>query len=305
MNTVIWRMHDGKPGHANQTRGLVNALSDILPVQCHDLLAPARTQSLKWWFAKQFPPGKTLPRPQLILGAGHSTHLAMLAARRCYGGKAIVLMKPSLPPRLFDLCIVPEHDGLAAAPHVVLSRGVLNLVSPSFMKEAGRGLLLVGGPSAAHGWNSLAIVEQITTIVTDQPKFTWKLTTSRRTPPDFLGLLRTHQLANLTIVPHEETDPDWVPSELSRSSQVWVSEDSVSMVYEALTSGASVGLLEVPQKQVGRVARGVQELRAQGWVTRFSDWDRSRSLPAPAHPLHEANRCAALICERFQLADAA
>jgi hypothetical protein len=30
MKTVIWRIHDWKPGHANQTQGLVNSLAAMV-----------------------------------------------------------------------------------------------------------------------------------------------------------------------------------------------------------------------------------------------------------------------------------
>ncbi len=305
MSTVIWRIFDDKAGHANQTRGLIKALAAITSVQTCDLRAPSRKRSLRWWLTGQFPLGKNLPRPNLILGAGHSTHFAMLAARHRYGGKAVVLMNPTLPRWLFDLCIVPQHDGLVEAGNVVLTHGVLNVVAPSLEQEAERGLILIGGPSAACGWNSRAMVEKIATVVSHQPEIAWKLSTARRTPPDFLKLLVTHSLPNLTVFPHDRTCSGWVPTELAHSAHVWVSEDSVSMVYEALTSGARVGLLEVPHKHRGRVAQGVEHLSEMSWITRFADWDRSRPVTAPAMSLHEAKRCAALLCERFQLPQAA
>lgn len=305
MSTVIWRIHDGKPGHANQTRGLVQALAEVLPVETFDLQVSSRWHRWLWWLTRRFPPGKRLPRPNLIVGAGHSTHLAVLAARRRYGGKAVVLMKPTLPPRLFDLCLVPQHDDLAEEGNIVLTHGVLNLITPSLRQDPVRGLLLIGGPSTAHGWDSGAVVEQIATIVYNQPQIVWSLTTSRRTPPDFLELLATIDLPSLTVVPHTITGPEWVPEELGRAAHVWVSEDSVSMVYEALTSGARVGLLEVPHHRAGRVLQGLQKLRELGWLIRFSDWDRHSPLPKPAIRLYEAQRCAALLCERFQLPRAA
>ena len=60
------------------------------------------------------------------------------------------------------------------------------------------------------------------------------------------------------------------------------------MVYEALTSGAAVGLLAVQGQKAGRVARGMHELQQAGWVTRFCDWDRRSPLPSPPGQLHEA-----------------
>ena len=301
MNTVIWRIHDGKPGHANQTLGLVNALAALTSVESYELRAPTRTHSLGAWLTQQFPWGESIPRPHLILGAGHATHLAVLAARRCYGGKGIVLMKPSLPCRWFDLCLVPQHDGLAESENVVLTRGVLNKITNLRQQQVGQGLMLVGGPSAAHGWSSQDMINQICAIAEGQPAVSWKLTTSRRTPAEFVTQLKTKRHENLRVVPHLETDNQWVPKELSQASQVWVSEDSVSMIYEAITSGASVGLLQVPHKSSGRVVEGVRDLCASGWVTPFAECDVRLPVSSNASQLHEAERCAELICERYDL----
>lgn len=301
MKTIVWRIHDHKPGHANQTRGLVNALTSMTEIEAYDVQAPTRWQSWRWWMESRFPIGQGLPRPDLILSAGHTTHIAALAARRACGGKAIVLMKPSLPVRLFDLAIIPEHDATADSGNIILTRGVLNVIEPSTVKQQSRGLMLVGGPAANSGWDTDAMITQIVQAAEGQPTVNWTLTTSRRTPADFVALLTAERPENLTIVPCEDTGPRWVPDELARAAQVWVSEDSVSMVYESLTSGAAVGLFAVPAKHTGRVARGMNKLRETGWVTRFSGWDRHSPLPLPPQALHEARRCAELICERYGL----
>jgi uncharacterized protein len=300
MKTVIWRIHDHKPGHANQTRGLVRALSSLIEVECHDIEVAPKWRNGTWWLSGRFPPGSELPRPDLVIGAGHATHLAVLAARRAYGGKAIVLMKPSLPLRLFDLCLVPEHDG-GRGGNVIRTCGVLNVVEPSSAKQASQGLMLIGGPSAKSGWDDDAMIEQVLAAAKGQPTLHWTLATSRRTPADFVFLLSAERPKNLTIVPCDQTGPNWVPQVLGRTAQVWVSEDSVSMVYEALTSGAAVGLFAVPGKQAGRVARGMNELQRAGWITRYRDWDRRTPLPSPPEQLFEARRCADLICGHFRL----
>lgn len=300
MKTIIWRIHDHKPGHANQTRGLVQALSSLISVECHDIAVVPKWRNWVWGLTHRFPPGHKLPKPDFILGAGHATHQAVLAARRVYGGKTVILMKPSLPLKMFDLCIVPEHDGVEGTD-VICTRGVLNAVEPSVTQQQSRGLMLIGGPSANSGWDNDTMIEQVLVAAKGQARLNWILTTSRRTPADFVTLLSEVRPKNLTIVPCEDTEPGWVPQELSQASQVWVSEDSVSMVYEALTSGAAVGLLTVPGKQSGRVARGMNELQRGGWVTRFRDWDRRSPLPSPPEQLYESQRCAAWICERFHL----
>lgn len=297
---VIWQFHDEKPGHLNQLRGLTTALSELLPVDVHVIRAPSRRSSIASMLTNRMTLGSKLPTPDLLIGAGHATHFALLAARRAYGGKAVVLMKPSLPTTMFDLCFIPEHDQPSPSTGIVTTRGVLNVIRPTVESQnPNAGLLLIGGPSTAHQWSDVQMLEQIDSIVTSNPSIGWQLTTSRRTPATFLPLLERQQLTNLQTVPHTATKPTWVPEQLARASQVWVSEDSVSMVYEALTSGASVGVLEVSSKKQGRVAAGMEKLIADGWATRFSTWQPCDRLSLPPEQLDEARRCAEIVVRRL------
>src|SRR5690606_9436172 len=102
--------------------------------------------------------------PHLIVAAGHATHLPALAARRARGGRAIVLMRPTLPTPLFDLCLVPEHDLLSLSGRlnrfrVVPTRGVLNPFEASADADQTTGLVLIGGPSKHHGWSDVDMLE--------------------------------------------------------------------------------------------------------------------------------------------------
>jgi len=208
-------------------------------------------------------------------------------------------MKPSLPPALFDLCLIPAHDHVAESKKIVTTRGVLNVVRPTQQHDQRSGLLLVGGPSAAHDWSHERMLEQIAAITSGDPQTDWQLTTSRRTPQSFTPRLAERKISNLIVTPHQETTPEWLPQQLTRAAQVWVSEDSVSMVYEALTSGAAVGVLEVPSRRHGRVAAGIDTLIQEGWATRFADWQPGSQLASPPVQLDEARRCAEIVCQRF------
>ncbi|MDQ2694705.1 MAG: mitochondrial fission ELM1 family protein, partial [Pseudomonadota bacterium] len=107
---VIWRFSDGRPGHDNQSLGLAEALARLMPVQVFTLAPLPPLPALAGLLTGRAPAALRLPAPDLILGAGHRTHLSLLAARRSRGGRAVVLMSPSLPLRWFDLCLIPEHD---------------------------------------------------------------------------------------------------------------------------------------------------------------------------------------------------
>ena len=294
---VAWVFTDGKAGHENQTRGLLAALARLRPVDARWIRVPAYASVLSSLMTRRFLPGVGLPPPDLLFGAGHRTHLPLLAARRAHGGRTIVLMKPSLPRAWFDLCLIPEHDATTGA-NVLSTRGALNPVEPG-QKNSHAGLILIGGPSRHHGWSENDILSQVESIAASEKNVQWTLTTSRRTPSATTTRLRALSIKNLTVVPVTETGPGWLSERLANAAQAWVTEDSVSMVYEALTANAATGLLQVPEKRASRVARGIAALVSDGLVTRFADWQGGKKLEAPSAPFNEASRMAAWIGEKW------
>ncbi|ODU13886.1 MAG: hypothetical protein ABS91_00675 [Thiobacillus sp. SCN 64-35] len=289
----IWIVSDGKPGHLNQSRGLAEAIARATPATLHELPALPRTRAaLACTLGCLSIP---LPLPDLILGAGHATHLTLLAAGRATGAQTAVLMKPSLPRQWFDFCIVPAHDRLLANARTFVSQGALNRIIPN-VRVAGcdaHGLILIGGESKHFDWDSDAIAVQIKSVLAHTPNMRWTLTTSRRTPADFLS--RVPQSDALDIVLHTATSPDWLPAQLVTSSTVWVSPDSMSMVTEALTAGADVGVFDLPVNPVSRVGWAIADLADAHRITRFIQWGTRGALYPNTMPLAEADRCAAWI----------
>lgn len=296
---VIWCIGDGKAGHQNQLRGLAQALGRLFTTRIINITAPSRFRSLWSWLRKTFPDGVTQPPPKIILCAGHQTHVAALAARRVYRAPIVLLMKPTLPLSWFDLCLVPDHDPVRAAPTVVTTRGAINTMmrSADGQRDERRGLFLIGGVSSHYAWDDDVTAGQVAQIAGHDSHRHWRLTTSRRTPASFVSKLAG--IANLDIVPVEKTDTDWVRNELAVAAHVWVTEESVSMVYEALTAGASVGVLPVRRVRTGRVTRGLDRLIADQWVTTYAQWQQGRVLKPPPEPLDEAARCAQIVANRF------
>lgn len=292
---TLWQLRDGRPGHDSQIRGLVTALARHADLALVDFEVPLLGRLL---IGRN--PFAGRPAPDLLLGAGHATHLPLLLARRRHGGRSVVLMRPSLPRRWFDLCLIPEHDGEAPGDHVELTRGVVNAVRPAPGPRDGSGLLLIGGPSRHHTWDAADLRAQISGIVTREPARCWTLTTSRRTPESFAPAVAALGLPNLEVRPGAATPPGWLAGRLATAAVAWVSEDSVSMVYEALTGGAAVGLLALPPRGgTGRVLRGLDRLLADGWVTTYARWCEGGELPTPRTGFNEAERCAELLLERW------
>lgn len=294
----IWLVSDGKTGHDNQSLGLVDALGRQLTTEVHSVPPQRPGAAARRWLTREFPEVETLPDPQLIIGAGHGTHATLLAARRCRGGRAIVLMSPSLPSCCFDLCLIPAHDR-TDGPRVVSTLGAINRVRPGARGRDGSGLILLGGPSRHIVWRDQAVASQVKAVVDADRDRPWILATSRRTPASLVGRLETLCRPDLELVSHVRTGPTWLAQRLSEASRVWVSEDSVSMIYEALTSGAAVGLIGLDRGHPNRVSTEIDRLVAQGWLHRLTPGNDPPILSPPPATLDEATRCARLIIERW------
>ncbi len=300
-NLVVWFVSDGKPGHENQTRGLIHALGDLIAVESITIPQLSLFQALRAVFTRQLPTtvNKDEPRqkPDLIIGAGHSTHLTLLMARHISGGRCIVLMKPSLPRQLFDLCLIPEHDGIGESNNIITTRGAINTIQPSNHHDDRCGLILVGGPSKHHGWNEPALLQHIQQLITQSPEINWTLADSRRTPA--AGKYALSQLSgdNIHYQPAEKTESNWLPEKLANSAHVWVTEDSMSMIYEALTSGSYVGVIPVPRLKQDRIIRAVSALIESGMV----NTPGTNRIEQAEHiqPLNEAKRCAQIMIDRW------
>lgn len=294
---ILWLLGDGKPGHENQSLGLAEALSRRETCEVHRIsIAGKRGPISRVRAAIQASTG--LPKPDLVIAAGHTTHLALLWLAKKHRAKSIVLMSPSLPMGWFDLCIVPAHDfpnGCKRA-NLILTRGALNRVVPPETQERSGRMILVGGPSSSHSWDGRQLLDSLAKITATG---NWQLTDSRRTPAGFLDQIR-EALPTIELFPHQQTSADWLPKKLAAAAEIWVTEDSVSMIYEALSSGAKVGLLTAPRKQNhSRVLRGVEQLIVDGFLTPFAAWDQSRILKSPPAPFRESDDCAQELMERL------
>lgn len=292
---VVRIINDGKPGHVNQSMGLVKAMQRLRPDLQYEVISPLSfRESLQAGVFKSYRHADIhQERPCLLIGAGHKTHLTLLALKAYFNVPALVLMTPSLPLSWFDLCLIPEHDSPPNKPNILVTQGALNLMQPN-TKSAATGMLLIGGPSKHHAWDERQVLTQIQTIASNA-RVEWSLTSSRRTPPSTELALKA--LFGDRFKSCHEVATDWLPSLLSTTERCWVTEDSVSMVYEALTAGCAVGTLSVPKKRENRLTLGLQKLEEKGIITSFEQWSGG-DLPLPSVQFNEAERCANMILSR-------
>lgn len=301
MALQVWVFTDGRLGHLNQLRGLVERLASKADTHvCYFNLAEQRFRYRgKMWLQRAL---GAQAMPDLILGAGRRCHLPMLWAGWQTGAKTVVLMKPSLPLRLFSGACIPAHDNPPLRDGILVTKGVMNNIVPRVDgRDASRGLMLLGGINRHFAWDDLAVVEQVVDIAAASPDITWRLSDSPRTPTSCLPLLQKmlleRGLGNVDITPYRNTGPGWLQGQLAEVGRVWVSCDSVSMVFEAITSGASTGLIDLPPLRDSRVCRSMAGVVNAGLAP---SWQGPNTLlPEPGLRLWEADRAADWILARL------
>ena len=296
---ILWVVTDEKPGHRSQQEGLVERLQALADFQVHWIAID--NLHVSWRDAllrRRVKPD--LPKPDWILGAGAGTHTLILMLRHIFRAKTILLMRGAYPMALFDANITPVHDRPAKRANVLSTTGVLNPVIPRYEgRDTTQGTMLIGGLNEHYHWDNDHVIGQIRAICEAQADVHWVLTDSRRSPEDFLPKLRALALPNLELISHKDTPRGWVKQQLDNTGQLWVTRDSVSMVYECITSGAPTGLLDLEMARNSRVVKDMNMLLAQGWVRDYSHWDVNKPLPETENRLWEADRAARWLLQWF------
>ena len=258
---TIWRLLDGKTGHEKQSLALVKNLKNqsnckIYNINIQDLQNPFLALILK-----KYNLNKGLILPDIAICAGHKTHFHLLAIKRYFGAKIVVIMKPSLPLKLFDLCVIPKHDDVKSSSNVFITNTPLANFKLNTEKKENMALFLIGGPSKHFYWDSKILLEQIKNI---SKRFKFQkllITTSRRTPIDFIDEFKRLKIKNIRLYEYTKTTNDWLDKNITRAKNIWVTNDSYSMLIEAIASGAITDVLELKIKKKSKLSREINSVK--------------------------------------------
>jgi len=291
----FWFIKDGRLGHETQLHGLADRLSALRTAE-HTWLTP---EQLSWRLRRRL--HITHP-PHAIISAGRKTHRALYLTARQYNARSVVLMRPSLPMKLFDLIIAPSHDGLKPSNRVFNTLGVINRMTPvpTQDKHENAACMLIGGPSKHYDWNDQDIIEQIKASLQRRPDLRWMLFDSPRTPNALRDYLKTLP-PRVQYQDSRACPPDALRNALHCTPYCWITPDSVSMVYESLTASCATALFDLsPAKKSSRVVRGVDKLLADNqvlpWHAQLSMLPHELKRPT----LWEADRAAHWLIEKIQ-----
>ncbi|MFH0784759.1 MAG: ELM1/GtrOC1 family putative glycosyltransferase [Pseudomonadota bacterium] len=302
---------DGRPGHEKQTKGIIRALQVEIEIETKEIIIePVSLLSLLRQLILLFLPGKGWSHPQIedadfLLGTGSRTHLPLLLFKKKYSIPAVICMSPSFFIRgRFDLCFIPEHDGVEERHNIMHTVGAPNCSSNKNRHQKESGLILLGGVDLkSHHWESRKIAKMVRMIVQKETSQYWTISSSPRTPQDTVVLMRelAADFTNVTFFDYKETQPGWIETQYDKSRVVWVTSDSISMIYEALTAGCKVGIFPMQwRRKDSKFKKNEDLLLKKGLVISFSSWEQGNGIWRENIELNEAHRCAERILEICQ-----
>jgi hypothetical protein len=228
----------------------------------------------------------------------------MLLYKKKYAIPAITCMTPARHlEKCFDLCFVPEHDGRSEDKNIMLTVGAPNMSQNIQSHREECGLILLGGiDPKSHHWQSNRVTKMVEKLIETDRLKSWTISSSPRTPQDTVAMLKqlSKKYDNLHFFDYKETPPGWIEKQYDKNKVVWVTADSISMIYEAITAGCSVGIL--PMQWVSKNSKFKKNedvLLAKSLVIPFSSWENGIVTWDESIKLNEAERCADRILQQW------
>lgn len=290
-SSTCWIITDGHAGGLNQCMGLAEALGFSPTVKEVALRAPWRQLSpyfrLGQAHAFTADSDKLVPPwPELVIASGRQSIAAALHARAQgrRAGKdtvAVFIQNPGISPKHFDLVIAPEHDRVRGA-NVVATRGALHHVTAAKLKEGAARFepriihlprpyigVLIGGSNASYSLGEAEIARLAESLkkAAAETGGSLLITPSRRTGEKNIALLKA-ALSDTRSFVWDGTGDNPYFGLLALSDYLVVTNDSVSMVSEAVASGKPTYVFALPGKSP-KFARFHDGMLRQGWTRLF------------------------------------
>lgn len=208
----------------------------------------------------------------LFVGAGSTTYYALKFYARRYAKPSIALMYPKGYRKDFSVIIAGAHDRPKPRANLKISPVSLSFSRPSGLYRPQRKSIgfIIGGPNSCFEMGD-EILKQIEGVRAQFADCEFALTTSPRTPRATESALEKLGWDYSVIYSRELVNP--IGDFLAQCEWVFISEDSVSMISEAVSNGsASVAILSLKRKVAhNKFDDFISALVSTGYARRYSE----------------------------------
>ena len=248
--------------------------------------AQGRLSWLRFFLSKESTEKLERVNADIIVSAGASLVPLNLCLSRENLAKSVVLMKPSFPFNLFryDLALIPAHDQGLMPRGSFRTQGALSDIDEASLNRARevfaksipnpgrvRFSLFLGGETRNFKLSLSEIENLLSEVERSSEKLggDYLITTSRRTPEEVSHFLKT-RLENRgrcqsCVIATQDKRSEVVPGMMALADYLIVTEDSLSMISEALSSGKKVIVVKMAQNGLPNKHYHFQELIKKEW----------------------------------------
>ncbi len=277
MKRVVWIISEGSPGHVSQSEGLVAALAQRTPIEVDVVQTRPKfggfvRKLVRWWMGRSgsalsdrflkrrlgcAPPAS---RPDLIVASGGKAAFAARSLAVKHAAPLVFLgeRKP-YPSRWFHTVFTPSpfetdsHDVPVEMVPTRITPAAVDAAADAWPERPQGRLwaMLIGGPSVSHPYTTddwQALGSQMN-VLAENHGIRWLVSTSRRTGVEAEAALR-RSIAPCAIaraVWWAQNPEKLMAPFLGSAAWVFVTQDSVTMVTEAIASGRPV-VVTMPAK---------------------------------------------------------
>lgn len=301
---------DGTPGHEKQTHGILKSLEKKIKVEVDYINVKRKSpanQILSWgryFFSIPHRSESNHFDYDIMIGTGTHTHLPMLLHKKKSKIPVVSCMLPSsILVNDFDLLFVPRHDNASIRDNIMITVGPPGTCENYGKHDDKKILVLIGGiDHKSHEWDSETIVKQIEKLIDSDSSKKFNISSSPRTPVETVEKISvlSARYENTKFYKFQDTQSGWVENQYTNSKYVWVTGDSISMVYEALSSGCRVGLIPVKwRKKNSKYLRSEKYLKDKGFTVSLESYLNGQACWKNEEVFNESNRCAEEIIRRW------
>jgi len=243
------------------------------------------------------------PAPDMIIASGRKAIPVALNFKDTY---KVFVQNPKINLSHFDLVAIPEHDDVRG-DNVIITRGAPNRITSDLLNKEKTKIdlskfpknkiaILVGGNSKSHKMPANfadRLYDQLLPFMRTGD-YGFMVSVSRRTPPQICDELRNYFDGENCLFYDGQSAKNPYFAYLSNADYILVSEDSTSMLSDALTTGKPTYRLEMDGGSE-KFIRLYQSLKRRALLKAFKGDFEKRDYK----PLNDAQKIADEIKKRF------
>lgn len=278
-------LSDEKPGHLNQSLALARIMkweTQIVPVRFKSAAAKSASyllDRLHIYSTSLLTPLADHPKPDIIISTGSETYYANKLLAKKWGIPNVAILYPRGYRLDYHHIFAPAYDNPPMQHNITPLPINLSHADAEWYRQQAEEFrthhhkavqksvgIVIGGNSHRASIEAGQLEKQLTEIFKRTPDHEHWLTTSRRTPPEIIALLKSFAFDYQLIWEKSAYNP--LPAFIESCEHLFITSDSASMISEAVSYGeTSVTALPVTYRsQKDKLQRFIEQLEKNGLI---------------------------------------